>query len=130
MSLTGCTDYSGNTFLLDQLMTSKYALVVILIEVAEQLAAENVGLALRWIPRLQNEEADALTNGCFENFAPERRIEARVEDMRFLALNELMSKVGTLMEEIAMRRRAPESSMPVNSRQSSKKQKLRETDPW
>ena len=48
-----------------------------------------------------------MTNGGFENFAPERRIEARVEDMRFLALNELMSDVGSLMAEIATRRRAP-----------------------
>ena len=130
LSLTGYTDNSGNTFLLDRLMTSKYPLVVILIEVAEQLAAENVGLALRWIPRLQNEEADALTNGCFESFAPERRIEARVEDMRFLALNELMSKVGLLMAEITRRKQALEFSMPASSSQNSKKQKLRETDPW
>ena len=126
LSLTGYTDNSGNTFLLDRLMTSKYPLVVILIEVAEQLAAENVGLALRWAPRLQNEEADALTNGCFESFSPERRIVARVEDMKFIALNELMAKVGALMAEIATRK----SSMPVNGLQSSKKQKLRETDPW
>ena len=126
MSLTGYTDNSGNTFLLDRLMTSKYPLVVILIEVAEQLAAENVGLALRWVPRLQNEEADALTNGRFEDFSPERRIVARVEDMKFIALNELMAKVGALMAEIAVRK----SSMPVNGLQSSKKQKLRETDLW
>ena len=126
VSLTGYTDNSGNTFLLDRLMTSKYPLVVILIEVAEQLAAENVGLALRWVPRLQNEEADALTNGCFEGFAPDRRIAARVEDMKFIALNGLMSKVGELMTEIAARK----SSMPQISLRGSKKQKLRETDPW
>ena len=61
LSLTGFTDNQGNTFLLDRLMTSKYPLVVILIEMAEQLAAEKVGLSLRWVPRLQNEEADSLT---------------------------------------------------------------------
>ena len=93
---------------------------------AEQLAAENVGLALRWVPRLQNEEADALTNECFDGFTPSLRVETRLEDLKFIALDRLMGQVGELMAEIAVRK----SSGPVVGPPCSKKQRLRETDPW
>ncbi len=74
------------------MMTSKYPLVVVSIEKAEQLAAENVGLALRWIPRGQNEEADSLTNEHFEGFAAARGVTVEVADMHFIALNHLMKQ--------------------------------------
>ena len=93
---------------------------------AEQLAAENVGLALRWVPRLQNEEADALTNECFDGVSPSLRVETRLEDLKFIALDRLMGQVGELMAEIAVRK----SSGPVVDPPCSKKQRLRETDPW
>jgi hypothetical protein len=93
MCLTGFTDNQRNTFVLDRLMTSKFPLAVILIRLAEQLAASNIGLSLRWVPRRQNEEADALTNGCFEGVAPELRVEARIEDGKFVVLTKLMSLV-------------------------------------
>ena len=126
LCLSGFTDNQGNTFLLDRMMTSKYPLVVILIEMAEQLAAENVGLALRWVPRLQNEEADALTNECFDGFTSSLRVGTRLEDLKFIALDRLMGQVGELMAEIAARK----SLGPVVGPPSSKKQRLRETDPW
>ena len=88
LSLTGYTENQGNTFLLHRCTTSKFPLVVILIEMAEQLAAVNVGHALRWVPRLQNEEADALTNGCFSDFTAVLRIEANVGERPFLAMND------------------------------------------
>ena len=93
MSLTGYTDNQGNTFLLHRYTTSKFPLVVILIEMAEQLTAVGVGLALRWVPRLQNEEADALTSGRVNEFTAVLRFEEKVGERPFLARNDLMGKV-------------------------------------
>ena len=54
-------------------MTTKFPMLVILGELAAQLRALNAELSLEWVPRLQNEEADALTNGDFSAFRPEHR---------------------------------------------------------
>ena len=94
MSLTGYTDnQGGNDFVLDRYTASKFPLIVILIEMAEQLAAVSVGLTLRWVPRRQNEEADALTSGRFNEFTAGLRFEANVCEMPFLAMNDWMGKV-------------------------------------
>ena len=49
-----------------------------------------------------------------------------MEDLKFIALDRLMGQVGELMAEIAARK----SLGPVVGPPSSKKQRLRETDPW
>ena len=112
--------------MLDRYMTAKFPLMVILIEMAERLTAVNVGPALRWVPRLQNEEADAFTNGCFSEFTAGLRIEAKVCEMPFLARKDLMGKVGTLMAEIATLKTIGPMSGPT----SANRMRLRETDPW
>ena len=89
---------------------------------AERLAAENVGLSLRWGPRLQDEEADALTNECFVGFTLSLRVETRLEDLKVIALDMLIGQVGELMAEIA-------DSQVIGSScglPSSEKQRLRE----
>ena len=59
---------------IERLMTTKFPLNVILMELVCQLQKRQYHLDLQWIPRLQNIEADALTNGDFEGFCPlERR---------------------------------------------------------
>ena len=62
VTLTCGTDNQGNHFLLDKLMTTKFPLGVVLMELACQLSLRRACLHARWIPRLENEEADALTN--------------------------------------------------------------------
>ena len=125
-SLTGYTDNQGNTFLLDRYRTSMFRLIVILIEMAVQLAAVNIGLALRWVLRPRKEEADSLTNGCLSEFTAELRIKANVGEMPFLARKELMGKVGALRSEISALR----SIGPIRGPPSAKRLRLRETDPW
>ena len=54
-------------------MTTKYPLVAALMELAWKLHLANVQLDLRWLPRQQNDEADALTNSQLDGFNPELR---------------------------------------------------------
>lgn len=49
-------------------------------------------LDLRWLPRRQNIEADALTKREFEGFDPKLRIGVDMDKVDFLILNKLMEK--------------------------------------
>ena len=67
------TDNLGNRFALSKMMTTKHPLVAALMELAWKLHAANVNLDLYWLPRLQNSDADALTNCQFNGFDPAKR---------------------------------------------------------
>ena len=74
ITLTVGTDNQGNSFLLDRMLTTKYPLVVVLMELAHQMMRRRLVLRARWLPRLQNEEADALTNVDYRHFSADKRI--------------------------------------------------------
>merc|ERR1739841_63675 len=88
ISLTCGTDNQGNSYLLDKLLTTKYPLGVVLMELAVQLSLRNAILRADWIPRLQNEEADALTNSDFRHFNPEKRIQVDLDSIGFRILHD------------------------------------------
>ena len=73
--MAGITDNLGNTFVTSRLMTSKFPMVGVLLELAEQLRRREMVLNLEWAPRGQNTEADALTNGNFAAFSEARRVQ-------------------------------------------------------
>ena len=77
------TDHQGNSFLLDKLLTTKYPLGVILMELAAQGGLRGAVLRADGIPRLENEEADALTNWEFHHFNPALRAEVDLEKLNF-----------------------------------------------
>ena len=91
MTLTCGTDKKGNSYLLDKLLTTKYPLGVIPMEVACQASRRCASLRARWIPQLENEEADALTNGEFPHFRAEHRIPVDLERRELIVMNELFS---------------------------------------
>ena len=59
------TDNLGNTAVASKLLTTKFPLCIFLMELVVQLQAQGAELHLHWLPRLQNVEADQLTNGDF-----------------------------------------------------------------
>ena len=63
VTLTCGTDNQGNSYLLDKPLMTKYPLGVIPKKVACRASRRRASLRARWIPRMENEEADALTNG-------------------------------------------------------------------
>ena len=87
--LQGVTDNLGNTFAVARLTTSKFPLVVILAELSAQLRRRLVELSLGWVPRGQNEEADALANEEFAGFDPALRLDATCARWNFLCMPEL-----------------------------------------
>ena len=134
-TMTCGTDNQGNSYLLDKLMTTKFPLGVVLMELACQLGLRRACLHARWIPRLQNEEADALTNGDFHHFDMKLRIPVNLEDLGFVVMNELFAEGETYVAELAELKEAEKMKKRKGSdgTQTEKARKgptLREREPW
>ena len=57
----------------------------------------NMQMALEWIPRDQNEEADALTNEEFTGFTPSLRLPADPSSLRFRLLSDLLPFLASFL---------------------------------
>ena len=101
MVLGGTTDNRGNSFASAKLMTTKFPLVVLLMELAAQCHQRNIKLNLHWAPREQNCEADELSEGIFRRFDLKNRVEVKVESLDFLVLREMMAEGEALYEGLA-----------------------------
>ena len=85
----------GNPFVTAKMMTTKWPLAAILMEIGVQVRLRQVELNLGWIPRLQNIEADAITNAEFGHFTDSNRVEVSVKEVneRLILLPHLL-KIG------------------------------------
>ena len=136
ISLTCSTDNQGNSYLLDRLMTTRYPLGVVLMELAHQMKRRHMLLRARWLPRLQNQEADDLTNDEFRHFDAAKRIPVELKDLGFDLMNSLF-EAGDDYEAELSRARA-RAKMAGSSGQDGKysalggpkRKSLKESDPW
>lgn len=133
--LPAFTDNLSNMHVLKKFGSSKFPLSIVAMELACQLEIAKVELDLSWVPRCQNEEADALTNSRYEGFDESRRINVQFEDLRFVLLDRLMTKAGELDSELKLHRTSKEakrSAMAEEAKTTSKKKKgeMKWKDPW
>ena len=99
-SCSAGTDNLGNSHVVTRCMTTRFPLSAFNMELAAQLQNRGSELHLHWLPRLQNEQADQLTNGDFTGFAMERRLRFRLDDFRGLVLAEVLAAGTQLYDEI------------------------------
>ena len=138
ISLTCSTDNQGNSFLLDKLLTTRYPLGVVLMELAHQMRRRRMVLRARWLPRLQNQEADDLTNMELRHFDPKKRIDVDINKLGFDLMESLFKVGDTYLEELEEVRTAEKLKLAAKraggvhrDEGGGKKVKgLRETDPW
>ena len=123
------TDNLGNTYLLDRLITTKYPLGVVLMEVAHQCHRKGLTLRADWVPRLENQEADDLTNMEFKSFDPKKRINVRLEDLKFGVLNDLFKVGDDYLVELEKVKAQKRAQVEVKRRRLAG-DSLRERDPW
>ena len=117
--------------MLTKLMSSKFPLVVILAEVAAQLRLRGMDLQLEWIPREENDAADALTNYDFGEFSEELRVPVTIEEMPFEVLQEYLTASEALYQEVQSLKAERKKGLPgAVARKAIGAKKLRETDPW
>ena len=142
LTLSCGTDNQGNSYLLDRMLTTKYPLGVVLMELAHQMRLRRLILRAKWLPRLQNEEADALTNLDFRHFRAENRIPVDLETIKFGVLNELFAAGETYVADLEEARgRAKAAAEALKKKEAAeggvKKRRrkvagdsIRERQPW
>ena len=103
-------------------------------ELSCQLSLRRAAMRANWIPRLQNEEADALTNSDFRHFDAAKRVQVDLEELPFKILNDLFTEGEAYvaeLEELKKREKrleAPHAVAPNGRKRKAKA--LREKDPW
>ena len=127
MAIQGIADNAGNTFAVTRLMSSKFPLIVILAELAMQLRRRAVSLDLQWVPRDQNEEADALTNGAYGSFDPRRRLPIDPAKIEWLALPRLLEVSEVLCKDIQELKAAKGAAKAAPHRRAPG---FRQANPW
>jgi hypothetical protein len=127
VKITGATDNIGNSFILARLMSTKFPLLIVLGELAMQLQKRDLSLDLVWAPRLQNEEADALTNADYSGFAEGKRIHMDVASLEFLVMGRLQEVSEHLYQDIVARRG---SAQKAKSARTGPRVRLKARDPW
>ena len=131
VSLSWGTDSQGNSFLVDKLMTTKYPLGVIIVELCHQLARRRAALRAQWVFRLEKEEADALTNSDFRHFRAENRLEVDLVALPFGVLPRLLEQVESYVAELeAVKLGKAAGHDGAAKRRRVKGDALRDRQPW
>ena len=73
-------------------------------ELARQLSRRRLSLRARWLPRLQNQEADDLTNGEFRHFDPKLRIPVDLDRLGFEVMPQLFAAGDEYLSELERHR--------------------------
>jgi hypothetical protein len=102
---TGATDNQGNSYAVAKLLTAKYPLCIVLMELSVQLQDRQLWLDLEWTPREQNTIADDLTNEEFEGFGIENRIEVDISKLKYKVMIDYLARGAALYESIEARKR-------------------------
>jgi hypothetical protein len=131
-NLTGCfsggTDNQSNTHSAKKVLSTKYPLTILLMEMSEQLRRKDSSLSLRWVPRDQNQEADDLTNNRFEKFNERLRIPIVQKDLKFLVLEEINTAAAELFTEITVKKQA--KILPKKAAKTKVTERLKWRSPW
>ena len=130
LTLSGTTDNLGNKSVVSRLMTTKFPLVAVLMELTAQLLQQGQRLELNWAPRLQNVEADALSNSDFRGFDAALRVRVQVGSHPWIVLSDMLASGRSLYESI--RAGKLERSFADLGKSKAKKAKLsfKEREPW
>ena len=66
------TDNRGSGYCWPKMATNRYSLSAIVMEMALPMRRRGLAADVSWLPREYNSHADALANGNFEHFSPDR----------------------------------------------------------
>ncbi len=118
------TDNQGNSHTLNRLMTSRFPLICVVMELATLLDQYNLRMQVAWTPRELNQQADALSNGVIDDFNPDNRIDVDPERMEWRILDQVMDEGARYYQELPR----PYSGPPARKR--ARQERLRVRDPW
>ena len=130
----GSTDNQGNTYAVSKLMSTKFPLTILLMEMSEQLRSRNAVLGLSWLPRESNTEADDLTNGKFDRFDAALRVDITSEILdQFKVLPSIQTVsqdlYNAIVKEKENKKGKPTEEVFVRKKLSIK-ERLKWREPW
>ena len=128
MGMSGLTDNRGNTFVLAKMLSTKYPLAIVLMQLSVLLSEKKVWLGLDWVPREDNASADALTNDDFGLFNMALRIPLRFEDLRLEVVQKFATPYRDMM--LAREKRKLEPVRAVLKPAKKRGRKISSLDPW
>lgn len=126
VSAGGSTDNQGKRFVVNRFMTTKFPLLAFVCELASVLEEKSCLVDLGWVPRDQNEEADAITNGDVGNFNQAKELKVQWD---FRVLDEMLD-LGDKFYSDVQKEKEEEMERPEVKRPNRKKVGLKVTDPW
>jgi hypothetical protein len=125
MSCSGGTDNQGNHYVVQRLMTTKYPLAPILMQLTTLLARRGLWLDLDWVPRLENQPADDLTNSDFSRFDMAKRIPFHWSELPCDVLSALLLEGKAFEAEIELRKKSKVLlGLPPSARRFKKRRKI------
>ena len=98
------TDNQSNTYAVSKMMSTKYPLTLLVMELSETLRSNRCELNLRWVPREKNQLADDLTNEKFDHFPGELRRRWIGGDTKWLVLEKMIFKSRDFYEDLKRER--------------------------
>ena len=100
-------------------------------ELAHQMKVRRMVLRARWLPRLENQEADDLTNNEYRYFDPVKRIRVDLADLGFEIMDSLFEHGDAYLAELEEQRASEKRKAATRgAKRGAKRKPLRETDPW
>ena len=105
----------------------------VLMELAALLHKRRAALELRWLPRLQNAEADQLTNGDYRGFDFQKRVQVDMSPGSWLVMDDMLAAGADLYREVRegrLRRAKRKLAASAGAGRVSTRARLRETAPW
>jgi len=125
------TDNRGNSFALTRLMSTKYPLCLLVMELAVALEDRGMTLNAEWSSREWNSEADAITNSNFAGFSESRRTPFDMASYPWKVLGGLLDD-GRRCYSDAPAPRSAARLLPAAARKRARGRRasLKETDPW
>ena len=133
VSVTGETDSQVATSVVAKGASTSFPLCAVAMELASQLEARSATLSLEWAPRYLNREADALTNGNFTGFDPERRLHVDFAGLPWLYLPSLLTEGQAFYAENAKARaekKGSKGTAGARKRPRGHSSQLRFREPW
>jgi hypothetical protein len=128
-ALTGSSDNLGNTYIVSKMMSTKFPVAPLLIELSEQLRSRGLVMDLKWLKRECNQEADDLSNMETGAFCPSLELQVVPARLPWLALPSVLEASQMLYEEVVAAKAARVLPSAVGTRRG-KRLRLRQTDPW
>ena len=125
------TDNRGNGYVVNKLMTTRFPLCAILMELAAQAEQRKVRMEAEWTPRDRNKEADDLSNLLTNDFDPSKEVKMELERQSWLVLPALLQSGQKFQEqkELEVEQRKREEG-GRKRRKRKKEDKLKFRDKW